>query len=534
MAVRAKGSFRNDERFSTVSPTRVPRSAFDRSHSHKTTFNTGQLVPISVDELLPGDTYSWRPSFLARLTSPQFPFMDGLHLDYQAFVIPVRLVMDNFTKLMGERENPADHNDYELPTMTAPAGGFGEGSVADYLGVPPRIGSLEITSIYHRAYNLCVREWYRDANLSDAPVVDTDDGPDDYTDYPLATRSKRKDYFSGALPFLQRGDAVQLPIGSSAPVVESAPNAYPTYKVPALGQTGLGMSSQVTTGDVTVTVGGAGSPRWLEWDATNLIADLSSATASTINEIRTALATQHLLERDARGGGRYRELMLSHFGVVTDDIRLMRPQLVATGSFPINVTAVESTANVSGWPVGELGAYATGMHVGRTAMFSATEHMIFLGICSVRADLTYQQGVHRMFNRRSRYDFYWPDFQGLGEQIVESREIYADGTGDPALGTGDYSVWGYQPRYEEYRHRYSYVSGDFRSDATTPLDVWHLALDFGSRPTLDDAFILEDVPIDRVLTVSETFAPSIKCDAFFKVNHVRPMGRFGVPGLTRF
>jgi len=524
-----------------VSGPNNPRSVFDRSFSHKTTFNSGLLIPVFVDEVLPGDTMSLRPAFLARLSTPLRPYMDGIHLDYQFWAVPLRLVWTNFVRMMGERPDPADHNDYTVPQMVAPPTiGHSPGTLSDYLTLPTQVPDYTHSSLFHRAYSLIYQEWYRDENLQDRVQVDLDDGPDDVADYPMRRRGKRKDYFSGALPFAQKGDPVQMPLGTTAPITGAITGTQaPIFVGSTLGGPApLKVETTVPTGDVVWESGASGGsqPGDLLWDdpkldISGLSVDLSAATAATINEMRTAITLQHLLERDARGGTRYRELILSHFGVSVPDLRLFRPELLATGSFLVNPTQVAQTA-ATATPLGDLGAYSLASQVGGGFMKSFDEHMIVMGIVSVRAELTYQQGLHRMFSRKTRFEFYWPDLAHLGEQTVLSREIYTDGTGDEAAMTGDFSIWGYQPRYEEYRHRHSVISGEFRSVFVSSLDIWHLALDFATRPVLNAAFIEENPPISRILVVPS--APEFLLDCYFKIRHVRPMPKFATPGLLRF
>lgn len=539
---RAAGSGKG-ESITSVAPPRVPRSAFDRSYVHKTTIDSAYLYPLYIEEALPGDTFHIQPSYFARMSTPIRPFMDGLHLDYQFFACPLRLLWTNFVRMMGERDDPADHNDYTVPVATSPSSpaGYQVQWLQDYLELPPEMANVEHSNLACRMYNLIWNTWYRDANLQDSVVVDLDDGPDDYTDYVLLKRGKRKDYFSGALPFAQRGTAVSLPLGTSATGVIDDPTIIGTGTAPSL-ETGGGSGGRKITGSSSNTTmiytsnpfasGGATGYPWenpqVQLTDPNVTVDLSTATAATINDIRVALATQHLLERDARGGGRYREIVLSHFGVQTDDIRLMRPELLATGSIPIQVNPVVSTNDSAAVTLGELAAYVTAIKVGRGFVKSFTEHCLIMGIVSVRADLTYQQGLPRMYSRSSRLDFYWPDLALIGEQAVLNKEIFCQ----PSDGFDD-DPWGYVPRYEEYRLRNSIVTGRFRSTYASSLDVWHLALDFGtSRPSLNAAFIEEAPPVDRVVVT--TAEPEFLIDCFYKVTAVRPIPKVGTPGMVRF
>lgn len=520
----------------TIPATRLPRSAFDRSFSHKTAIDEAYLYPLFVEEVLPGDSLSIRPSVVFRMTTPLFPFMDEVRMDWHFFYVPFRLVWDNFVKMMGERLDPDDHIDYVVPTVPVdqtPA--TVSGTLWDYLGMPCNGGTVDMNALYSRSVNLIWNEWYRDENLQDQVVVDRDDGPDDPADYVLLKRGKRKDLYWSALPFAQKGDPVQLPIGSTAPVVG---DGNPIGIFTATDPTSRTMINAGTGTDIIMSGGAPGTgPSNILFDTvTGLEADLSSANAASINEMRAAVATQHLLERDARGGTRYRELVLSHFGIQTSDIRLLRPRFLASGSASMEASQVAST-NLQVPPApevqpGELGAFAHAQSVGRGFHDTFQEHGCVIGLFSIRAEMNYQQGMPRMFNRSTRYDFYWPDLAPLGEQAILSKEIYSDGSGDPDLGTGDYEAFGFQPRYQEYRSRVGQVSGAMRSQAPLSLDVWHLALDFATRPALNDTYIQEAPPIDRVITVVSE--PHFKVDAFFRVKAVRPMAKYAVPGLLRF
>lgn len=524
--------------FSQVPRADIPRSTFNRSCGLKTTFDSGYLVPIYVDEALPGDTFNLKMTAFTRLATPLFPFMDNLHMDTFFFAVPNRLIWDNFQKMNGEQRDPGDSTDFITPVMAAPAStGYANGTLSDYFGIPTGVADLEHSSLWHRAYNLIYREWFRDQNLIDSPVVDTDDGPDNPSDYVLRRRGKRHDYFTSCLPWPQKGDAIDLPLGSTAPLTGFIASDGGGFKF--TDGTNIRTASWQNTGTAIEMSGAANATSQVPLNyysglaTSNLVADLSTATAATINELRQAFQLQKIYERDARGGTRYTEIIKSHFGVTSPDARLQRPEYLGGGTSRININPVAQTSSTDATtPQGNLAAYGVGGFTGHGFTKSFTEHCIIIGLVSVRADLTYQQGLDRMFSRSTRWDYYWPALAHIGEQAVLNKEIYAQ---DPTVDTGatgtpdNEKVFGYQERYAEYRYKPSKITGKFRSNDPQSLDAWHLAQDFAALPALNQSFIEENPPIDRVIAV--TSEPQFLFDSYFDLKCARPMPVYSVPGL---
>jgi len=511
----------NQSHFAQVPRAEIPRAKFKRDSNLHTTLDAGNLVPIFVDEVLPGDTFIMREHMFGRLATPLKPLMDNMYLDTFYFFVPSRLVWDNFQKFHGEQKNPGDSTDFTIPTITL--NNASNQSVYDYLGLPTLVASdIEINALPLRAMNLIWNEWFRDQNLQDSLTVETDNGPDTQAQYTLLKRGKRHDYFTSCLPFPQKGADVLLPLGSSAPIV--------TNGLPIDWRIGAGSSLDrylVSNTGSAITYGGAATANGqaLRFGTeTGIEADLSQATAATINAIREAFQIQKLFERDARGGSRYTEIIRSHFGVTSPDSRLQRPEYLGGSSQRVGVTPVANTTGTVDAPQGELSGVGTVGLDGRGFTSSFTEHGYILGFVCLRADLNYQQGLNKMWSRQTRFDFYYPALAHLGEQAVLNKEIYAQGT------AADEQVFGYQERFAEYKYKPNLITGKFRSNDPQSLDIWHLAQDFSALPTLSEDFIVENPPIDRVIAVPTE--PHLILDCYFDLDCVRPMPMYSVPGLV--
>lgn len=542
------GARRSSHTFAEVEGPKIQRSQFNLSHGYKTAFSSGYLVPFMVDLAYPGDTFNVQANLFARLATPVVPFMDNLYLDTFYFAVPIRLVWTNFKKFMGEQANPNDSTSYTIPQSTSPAGGYTVGSLHDYMGLPTAGQITGANTVTHnnlalRAYNLIWNEWFRDENMQNSVVVDVDDGTDTYSDYVLLKRGKRKDYFTGALPQPQKATAVSLPIGTKAQVWGEATSGHGSGGGLLMAQVGSNSDSAELTSWAGGTVAyanltGAAGNNMNVITATNaaaqsyttsgLYADLTNATAATINQFRQAIQLQGWYERDMRSGTRYTEIVQGHFGVVSPDARLQRPEYLGGTCTPIKINPVAATAFTSGSnALGQLGAIGVVGTPRHGFVKSFTEHSIVLAMVCVRAELSYQQGLNRFWTDQTRADLYWPAFAHLGEQTVYAKEIYCLGTSQ------DNDVFGYQERYGHLKYKQSMITGILRSTAASTVDVWHLAQKFTSQPSLGDTFIKETPPISRVIAVNTE--PEFILDAWLDFKAVRPMPMYGTPAtLARF
>nr|DAF77340.1 MAG TPA: Major capsid protein [Microviridae sp.] len=529
----------------------MSRSTFNRDHSVKTSFNVGDLIPFYVDEVLPGDTFDITTSKVLRMPSLLTPIMDNIYLDTYYFFVPNRLCWTHWRELMGENTQSAwiPTVEYQVPQITAPAGGWNVGTLADYFGIPTGVANLSVNALPFRAYSLICNEWFRDENLTDPLSIPVDDATvagvntgNYITDTAKGglpfKASKYFDLFSGCLPSPQKGPDVKIPVaaGGATPVItrtEKVPNlpAVPMTATAVSGTPDSVWNPIYFNSDGTQ---GASSPSFSSPSVgaamvpNNLWAVETDPVAATINQLRTAFQIQKMYERDARGGTRYIELLKSHFGVTSPDARLQRPEYLGGNRIPIVINEVNQTSGTvsNGTPQGTPTGQSRTTDVHHDVKKSFVEHGFLIGVMVARYEHTYQQGLERFWSRKDRMDYYWPVFANLGEQAVLNKEIFAQGSDK------DDEVWGYQEAWYDYRYKPNHVTGEMRSSAEQSLDIWHLADDYNSLPSLSDSWIREDgSTVNRVIAVSDQLSNQIWADIFIKNRTTRAMPLYSIPGL---
>lgn len=530
----------------------VSRSRFQRNSDNKTTFNTGDLIPIYLDEVLPGDTHEIDLACVMRMATPIFPVMDNAFCDFYFFFVPNRLLWEHWKEFMGENKETAwtPKTEYSVPQVTAPTGGWEEGTLADYLGLPTKIEGISVSALPGRAYGLIYNEWFRNQNVTQPTLVEVTDattkGKNDGSNTndsaitlakPLKA-AKVFDYYTGALPEPQKGEPITIPITGGAPIglynTDTGDVTINSAKIKEIfndaGLTETNGTYQASywdpgggpTANKGLAVGNATAGTY---SGVSLGADLSSVNATTINQLRQAFQIQKLLEKDARGGTRYREVLREHFGVISPDSRMQIPEYLGGYRLPINVSQViqtSSTDNTS--PLGNTAALSVTTMNKPMFTKSFTEHGFIMGLAVVRTDQTYQQGIDRMWSRKGRYDYYWPVLANIGEQAILNKEIYAEGS------PNDDKAFGYQEAWADYRYKPNKVTGLFRSNATQSLDAWHYAQDYKSLPFLGTQWMQQsDAEMKRTLAVQSQ--PDFIADFYFMNKTTRCMPVYSIPGL---
>lgn len=591
--------------FANVPNIDIKRSAFDMSHSIKSTLNVGDIVPLFVDgDILPGDTVEMDMASIVRMATPIYPIMDNMFMDYYWFFVPNRLLWDNWAKFWGENDNPwTQTTEYEIPQIKPPSGGWTEGTIADYMGLPTKkAGNISVSALPMRAYAKIYNDWFRSENTNSCAHMYTDEttrtgsnGTNYITDIELggkpAKAAKFHDYFTSALPSPQKGQAVTIPLGTAAPIngsggvtstltgakasipsktwnvvaginehttVSNDPLKFRTtdntinltngtgynLNMRADGSTNgimrVNKSSPTTAGDnnsgifpsnliakqqtyeanVTGTVNSV-------LNLSGLTADLSAATAATVNQLRTAFAIQKYFENAGLHGTRYIEYIKGVFGVTSSDARFQRAEYLGGKRVPINVDQIIQTSSTdSTSPQGNTSGFSCTIDKHSAFTKSFEEHGVLMCLGVIRQEHSYQQGIDRMWSRKKWLDFYNPFFAHLGEQPILEKELYAQGTSQ------DEEVFGYQEAWAEYRYKPNKVTGYMRSNATGSLDVWHLADNYNSKPTLSPGWLEEPkTNVDRVIAVTSQITHQFIGDWYFKCKYVRPMPVYSVPGL---
>lgn len=540
----------SEQHFAQVPHAEIRRAKFDRPFNLLTTMNEGDLVPIYVDEVLPADTFKINMNALVRMATPLYPVMDNANIDFYFFFVPARLLWNHFQNLMGQNDSTiwAETVEYTTPQTKAPANGWNVGTIADYMGIPTGVKGLSVNSLPFRAYCKIWNEWFRDENLQQPVTQSMDDttttGVNTGTNLSDAEAGglplkvcKYKDYFTSCLPSPQKAtEPVTIPMLGNAPVA-----MYKNEKLTQPGTNGGNKTIYLNQNAINELIGPSISEEKTGHAIVNgyskynsqipdyayLGTDLSNVTGATINELRQAIAVQHIFERDARTGTRYKEILKGAWGVTSPDARLDRSEYIGGYRLPININQVIQTSSTdSTSPQGNTAAYSMTTMSRNMCTYSATEHGYVLGLAAIRVDHSYQQGLSRMWTRSTRFSYYDPMLANLGEQAVLNQEIYAQGTAK------DTEVFGYQEAWADYRYRTNMVTSEMRSTYAQTLDAWHYADKYDALPTLSNTWIKEGTEnIDRTLAVQSSNSHQFICNFYFDQSWTRPMPVYSVPGL---